>query len=161
MSQATVLYTSQSSTKKGNNQNLYRSKVRETARKFDLAGKSNDLSPSPVSSHHSSIAIQVNNNNNQVKETSASSRSSSTDSIVSEYVVNPSPIKPKRSLSAEQAVQQSPTHISRARIEIRPQNQHKPTPHQRRTPPATPQNDPKNHQCIFIYLISEVFSNLV
>lgn len=125
MNQSSKFYSSQQTFKKINNHRDYRSKVRDTARKFDLLAKSTDLSPSPASSHQSSFAVKVTDG--YTNETFSSSISSSTDSLASEYIVNPSP-KEQRKLS-------NAKHISTARIEIRPPSQHKPTPHQRRIPP--------------------------
>jgi hypothetical protein len=123
MNQPSTLHTSQQTFKKVNNHSDYRSKFRDNTRKFDLP-------PSPASSHHSSIAIKINNNHRN--ETLTSSRSSSTDSITSEYIVNPSPIERKESLN--------PKHISTARLEIRPPTQSKPTVRHKRAVPPTPQS---------------------
>lgn len=143
MSQSSKFYSSQQTFKKVNNHNDYRSRVRDTARKFDLLGKSNDLSASPVSSHQSSVACKITDGH--ANETYSSSISSSTDSISSEYIVNPSP-KEQRKLS-------NAKHVSTARIEIRPPSQHKPTPHQRRIPPPpVPQSPTKFREGINSHL---------
>jgi hypothetical protein len=135
MTQPSTFSTSQQTFKKINNHNNFRSKVRETAHKFDMLGKSNNSTPSPSPSHHSSAIIQLNNNH--TNGTVTSSISSSSDSINSEYVVNSSPLEPKRSLSSDKLTLNS-THISTAKIEIRPPIQQKPNPRHRRTPPPIP-----------------------
>jgi len=138
MTQPSTFYTSQQTFKKLHRHNNYRSKVRETARKFDLLGKSNDLPPSPEPSHHSTLAIQVNNNNH-INGTFTSSISSSSESIASEYAVNPSPIEHKRSLSNDQSTLNS-KHISTATIEIRPPTQSKPTLSRKKSSPPSSQS---------------------
>lgn len=140
MSQPSVFYASPAIVKKINNQNGYRSRVRETARKFDMMGKSNSSPPSPASSHHSSVAIQINEKN----EISRSLSSSSTDSITDDDVIaerkkSAASEKQTPDLSTETVLLTKP-HISTARIEIRPPTQHRPTPRLRRTLPPIPQN---------------------
>jgi hypothetical protein len=154
MSKPSTIYTSPATFQKSHNHNGNRSKVHETARKFDMLEKSNDLPSSPTLSHHSSVAINVNNNH--TNEPISSSISSSNDSITSEYIVNPSPKVRRRSRSNEpqrfnpstQALLTKP-HISTARIEIHSPLHQKPTPNHRRTPPPTPRNPLRIRQGIY------------
>lgn len=109
--------------------NDYRSKVRETARKFDLS----------QSASSSSVPTFKFNNHVHTNETYSSSLSTSSDSLNSEYTVNPSPTVEKK-LSNEK-------HISVARIEIRsPEISH------RRTPPSPPKLKEGIYKFLFVFL---------
>ncbi len=138
MSQPTVLYASPLTTKKTNTPNGYRSRVRETARRYDMLGKSNSPPPTPVLPHHSSVSIQINNAEHN--EASPSISSSSSDSITDDDFITAERKKSDKTtpdLSTEPVLLTKP-HISTARIEIRPPSQHRPTPHIRRILPPIP-----------------------